>query len=116
MISNATLDTETDSAVRGSAHDRGFDGLVDRSCRGANYAQREPIVPRTNQGTTERIRCSHIDTDAVLAAIEFLLDISADLSPADRGVLLRAAQELLDLGPSVTPNIRLRIRASGSRF
>ena len=41
VISNATLDTETDSAVRGSAHDRGFDGLVDRSCRGANYAQRE---------------------------------------------------------------------------
>ena len=41
VISNATLDTETDSAVRESAHDRGFDGLVDRSCRGANYAQRE---------------------------------------------------------------------------
>ena len=57
-------------------------------------------MPRTDQGTTERIRCSHIDTDAVLAAIEFLLDISADLSPADRGVLLRAAQELLDLGPN----------------
>ena len=56
-------------------------------------------MPRTDQRTTERIRCRHIDTDAVLAAIEFLLDLSADLTPADRGVLLRAAQELLDLGP-----------------
>ena len=56
-------------------------------------------MPRTDQGTTERIRCRHIDADAVLAAIEFLLDISADLTPADRGVLLRAARDLLDLGP-----------------
>ena len=59
---------------------------------------------RTDQRTTELIRCSHIGTDAVLAAIEFLLDISADLSRADRGVLLGAARELLDLGPD--PSMR----------
>ena len=63
-------------------------------------------MPRTDQRTTERIRCRHIDTDAVLAAIEFLLDLSADLTRADRGVLLRAARELLDLGPDPsTPTV-----------
>ena len=53
-------------------------------------------MPRTDQETSELIS---IDTDAVLAAIEFLLDLSADLSRADRGALLRAARELLDLSP-----------------
>ena len=62
---------------------------------------------RTDQGTQELIHCSHIDTDTVLAAIEFLLDISAELNRADRGVLLAAARELLDLGPD--PSMRTEL-------